>query len=412
MGSNNSINNIVTNRDLRKLQRYVGRCNWTEHTGDLSECICYDPVTGNDVGRPEQSSHNLLAIEKTVDARWEEGIKLLLKATEKSCICIRSVPMIRAIHTGNLESVCILLKDSGKYWPLISVKTGVTYCTKGSCRIGYSPSSTYKIKYLGFVPLWVSHWRHHLPDNGLGILTCIVNAWYNIPGLIETGCHYRVMKYLTARKHFGGAEPLDVLFRNGYRLDKAPTVLASILSSLKGHPNYLIWLVRHGAFTGSTHKNRTTYHISVGLAIKKGKYTVAEILLHAGARLKELEILSLSHAGQENIRQNLDPPYYSERPRVSIKAVEAFESSHLDRRVSDLQEFSDESLYIYPEPDLMTDDQCLQRIIDFLSQPAPLKWLCRRKLRWNMVSHCPSAVNSLPLPKPLKRYIMCHAVYC
>ena len=285
--------------------------------------------------------------------------------------------MIRAIHTGNWESVCILLKDSGKYWPVISIETGVTYCTKGSCRIGYSPSSTYKIKYLGFVPLWISHWRHHLPDNGLGIVTCIVNAWYNIPGLIETGCHYRVMKYLTARKHFGGAEPLDVLFRNGYRLDKAPTVLACILSSLKGHPNYLIWLVRHGVFTGITYKNEHSYHISVAFAIEKGKYTIVEILLHAGASLNSSEINSLCHAGQEMVSQNLDPPYDSDMPTewIKVEDVEAFESFHLDRRVSDLQEFSDESLNIYPEPHLMTNDQCLQRITDFISQPVPLKWL-------------------------------------
>ena len=410
-----SINSIITNRDLRKLQRYVGRCKWTKHTGILNKCICYDPNIFEDSGGLEQSPKNLLTIEKIVDAKKEKGLKRLLKAMEKCCICIRSVPMIRAIHTGNLESLQFLLDNGGERNPVISAEAGVEYCF--SCILFCTDLKGPGEKKLNFVPLWVRHWTHGRTTNGPEILKCMVNAQSNVNinlhGSDISVCFDTSINILVRMKLFVGSDLLDVLFHNGCKLDKLPTALGSALLSPLGHVNYIIWLVRHGMFTSAIYSNKTTYRASIAYAIKIDKQYPIEILLHAGTRWEPQAYCALYRncsGGHKTGLQILDLPDESQSP-ISFEDVEAFETSHLDQRVSDLQEFSDESINIYPEPHLMTNGQCFQRIIDFLSQPVPLKWLCRRKLRQSMVSHCPSAVNSLPLPKPLKRYIMCHGVY-
>ena len=375
------IYSIVQRIQIARLERYLDI--YIKTTRHPKQCVSYDPGlwpgfrTTKVLKITETSQWIVSAIEKIVDAKEEEGMKLLLKAIEKSCICIRSIPIIRAINTGNLESLQLLLDNGGERNPVISPDKIALHTYRGL--------TTFK-----FVPCW-----KHFPGKGPEIMKCLVNAGSNADNFVN---------HLVSMKLFFDSDLLDVLFRNGCGL-------AYLRPSLYGHADYIIWLVRHGAFTDVKMPRETL----TTDAIKEKKYSAVEILLHAGTGLDNTTMLALGRTfsgGHRMILQKQD--HLAHEPLGGIWQVkrrrEAFEASHLDRRVSDLQEFSDESLNMYPEPDLMTNDQCLQRIIDFLSQPAPLKWLCRRNIRRNMMSHCPSAVNSLPLPKPLKRYIMCHEV--
>ena len=410
MGGTNS---TVQERHSKRLERHFRK--YKETAPHHTTCIYYNPRASNDFWRRVRSVWFLSAIENIVDTKKEEGLKLLLKAMEKCCICIRSVPMIRAIHTGNLESLQLLLDNGGEKNPVISVKTGAKYCDNYSCRIRFCPfGRTSGENYLNFVPFWVSHWDHCPTSNGPEILKCLVNAQsdvnINILGSDVSGCFDTSMSHLVRMKLYVGSKLLDALFRNGCRLDELPIALTYALMSQEGHVNYVIWLVRHGVFTRVTYTN--FYHNPITLTIETRKYSAVEVLLHAGAtpNKKGIHLLENSECQSRHSQDSIKHTSHLEGVLTDQERRKAFEASHVYRQGSDLQEFSDESLNIYPEPDLMTDDQCLQRIIDFISQPAPLKWLCHRKLRHNMVSHCPSAVNSIPLPKPLKRYVMCHTV--
>ena len=93
---------------------------------------------------------------------------------------------------------------------------------------------------------------------------------------------------------------------------------------------------------------------------------------------------------------------------------------YLYKQMADLEEFSDESLHVYPEviyagdmtikekEELILNQMSL--VLEFLSQPQSLQWYSRRCLRENMVSLQPSVVKTLPLPSKMKRYILCHEI--
>ena len=371
------INSTIEERHAKKLKRYLSKHKDTNSY--QKTCISYNPRKATDyMRRLDQPLWFLTAIHKIVDAQKEEGLKLLLKATRKSCICIRSIPTIRAIQTWNLESLQLLLDNGGESNPIIYIPEGWSF--RGPYR-------------MFFVLTWLSKFKYHghLPSNGPEILKCLVNAGSNVDV---------IMFNLIRMESFFDSDLLDVLFPNGLRT-------FCLGYSIEGHANYIIWLVRHGAFTRVVYKDGHFTKSYITLAIVKKRYSAIELILHAGLDISIIAPNRSSFGRCEIVWQH--DGQEEDILRV-FRRGKAFEASHHYRQASDLQEFSDESLNIYPEPHLMTNAQCLQRMTDFLSQPAPLKWLCRRKLRQNMISHCASAINSLPLPKPLKRYIMCHTV--
>ena len=49
----------------------------------------------------------------------------------------------------------------------------------------------------------------------------------------------------------------------------------------------------------------------------------------------------------------------------------------------------------------------LRGALNFLSNPRPLRWICRKQIRLNMRSCSPDYINALPLPVPLLRYVLC-----
>ena len=406
------INSTIEERRAKKLKRYLSKHKDTNSYQNT--CISYNPRKATDyMRRLDRPLWFLTAIDEIVDAQKEEGLKFLLKATRKSCICIRSIPIIRAINTGNLESLQVLLDNGGETNPVISLKYVPNYCTEFSCSFIRNDGEE---TYMEFVPLWMMIYRrcHYLPYKGPEILMCIVNAHLieniNILGSEISGYFDRIMHLLVWMKVYVGSELLDVLFRNACRLDMLSQALRNALQ--EGHVNYVIWLVRHGAFTRSISKYEDPYMTSMVMHKIYRNYCAVEIIFHSGTTvINRSDSYSGDHRRIWQKQNHFTYEGQLEGIHKDPERREAYEASHVYRQASDLQEFSDESLNIYPEPHLMTGDQCLQRIIDFISQPAPLKWLCRRKLRRNMISHCPSAVNSLPLPKPLKRYIMCHGVY-
>ena len=77
----------------------------------------------------------------------------------------------------------------------------------------------------------------------------------------------------------------------------------------------------------------------------------------------------------------------------------------------DLMEFSDVSLHIYPEVKELSEDeidrQC-KSLVRLVSHPFTLKGLCRQCLRQSLCEPSPTVVRTLPIPRALKQYILCH----
>ena len=238
---------------------------------------------------------------------------------------------------------------------------------------------------------------------------------------------------------------LDFLFKNGIDINdiKDGSTLFYKAVSQYSHTNYIRWLIRHGA---NTHLNKTGIFMS---SLVARNYELYELMLRAGLKPSRgdwgilEEILEKSNAKPVPIDWikiccggNL-----AEDTRCSM---ERFTKWNSDQRMqskmqeSDLVEFSDDTLYIYPTVNLWKyrkyknfhhymrltrhcvgltqavlklstqEEEQIKRILAILSQPPTLEWCCRQWIRQNLVSLSPSVIQSLHLPSALKRYILCH----
>ena len=234
---------------------------------------------------------------------------------------------------------------------------------------------------------------------------------------------------------------LDLLFKNGIDINdvKDGSTLFSKAVSQFSHTNYIRWLIRHGA---NTHlSNKRTFMLS----LIARNYEVYELLLHAGLKTrKSAQSILQKILRKENARpvplERIDFLYGTDLAEDAKCSMERFTKWHSDQRTqskmqeSDLIEFSDDTLHIYPTVNLWKcgnfqnyirrwmfgesdkailklstqEEEQIRRILTILSQPPSLEWRCRQWIRQNLVLLSPSVIQSLHLPSALKRYILCH----
>ena len=239
---------------------------------------------------------------------------------------------------------------------------------------------------------------------------------------------------------------LDFLFKHGIDINEVKdecTILSKAVSRFS-HSNYIRWLIRHGA---STNIGCRKAFMS---SLVARNYDLLELLINAGVIFVKGDRYALE---QILLNQNVGSVYEIEYNKyrtaasddegeLNLNSSVNWNPTHVEAETfleSDLLEFSDDTLCVYPKASCWKFDnlhhfQFLQRIglyeadedankilklsteeveqikniLNFLSQPPELKWRCRQWIRRNLVSLSPCLVKSLPLPSALKRYILCH----
>ena len=235
---------------------------------------------------------------------------------------------------------------------------------------------------------------------------------------------------------------LDFLFKNGVDINDVKdrcTIFPRAVSQYS-HTNYIRWLIRHGANTHLSHRG-----IFISSLVARN-YELYELMLHAG--------LNTSHRDRDVLqqillKQNARPVSFggieesnwtdlTEKSKCSMKKFTTWnfdQTMQSKMQESDLMEFSDDTLHIYPTVNLWKyknfhrymflcriglpetneavklstrEEEQIRRILTILSQPPSLEWRCRQWIRQNLVSLSPSVIKSLQLPSTLKRYILCH----
>ena len=228
---------------------------------------------------------------------------------------------------------------------------------------------------------------------------------------------------------------LDFLFKSGIDINdvKDGSTTFSTAVSRFSHPNYIRWLIRHGA---NTHLSAKGIFIPSLIA---RNYELYELMLHAGLKTRKRDRVFL----RKILRKQIARPVPLGRICICGKDLtkdakcEKFTKWNSDQRMqskmqeSDLMKFSYDTLHIYPTVNLSKynnfvlcgmvgelnkavlmlstqEKEQIRRILTILSQPPSLEWRCRQWIRQNLVSLSPSVIQSLHLPSALKRYILCH----
>ena len=234
-------------------------------------------------------------------------------------------------------------------------------------------------------------------------------------------------------------QELDLFFLHGaninieYRVQQ--TTLEHAISEC-GHSNCLRWLIMHGADT-AIRFSYLNQHFMPNFGPRYAETPL--ILLQAGMRAphgaqSQLQLMEMAMSielqnhtvDERNIRRALEETWSKFlRAEKEERALHNIQKQTFPefwtRQMIDLEEFSDESLNVYPEVNHITSTRNtrqeyinmlyqIHRIQEFLSQPPSLQFYCRRCIRYNLVSLQSSVVKKLPGPPRLKRYILCHEI--
>ena len=204
----------------------------------------------------------------------------------------------------------------------------------------------------------------------------------------QMGSHYRtVIKHLVPTPNISQAD-LRTYFREGYDINTLCKYYTK--SKDKYCVNYVRWFLRHGLNT-----NAQFIQTCIEKALKTQNYEIVTLLLHAGverfAITRWIKLRSF--------------------PCLQKQLRECNEQAYNEFQEDDLVEFSDESLHIYPEVKEFSVDEIdrqYESMVRLLSHPLTLQGLCRQCLRQSLCEPSPTVVMTLPIPRALKQYILCH----
>ena len=203
----------------------------------------------------------------------------------------------------------------------------------------------------------------------------------------QMGCYYRtVIEQLLPTPNIS-QDDLHSYFREGCNIN----ILCKyyIESENKHCPNHIRWFLRHGLDT-----NAPFIPHCIDKALKTHNYEIVTLLLHAGVD---------RFAFTRWIKRRRFPGL--------PKLRECNELAYNEFQEEDLVEFSDESLHIYPEVKTLSEDEIKRQcksMVRLLFRPFTLKGLGRQCLRQSLCQPSPTVVRTLPIPRALKRYILCH----
>ena len=204
----------------------------------------------------------------------------------------------------------------------------------------------------------------------------------------QMGSHYRtVIKHLVPTPNIS-QDDLHSYFREGFNINNLCKYY--IESENKYCPNHIRWFLRHGLDT-----NAPFIPHCIDKALKTHNYEIVTLLLHAGVN-------------RFAITRWIKLPRF---PCLPKQFRECNELAYNEFQEDDLVEFSDESLHIYPEVKEFSVDEIdrqYKSMVRLLSHPLTLQGLCRQCLRQSLCQPSPTVVMTLPIPKSLKRYILCH----
>ena len=204
----------------------------------------------------------------------------------------------------------------------------------------------------------------------------------------QMGSHYKFVIEKLLPTPYISEDDLHSYFREGYNIN----ILCKyyIESKNKHCPNHIRWFLRHGLDT-----NAQFIQTCIEKALKTHNYEIVTLLLHAG-----VERFAITK--WIKLRSFLCIPK---------QLRECYEQAYNEFQEDDLMEFSDVSLHIYPEVKRLSEDEIdrqYKSMVKLLSHPLTLQALCRQCLRQSLCELSPTVVMTLPIPRALKRYILCH----
>ena len=205
-------------------------------------------------------------------------------------------------------------------------------------------------------------------------------------------------------------EILDILFKAGIDINVVHGKSTILQKAYGKKGNTVKWLIKHGVNTNLlnpkdlfiwSYAEETFDHLF--LLIQAGNMPLQEDIM--ALQKRELRVGMLLGL---RLRTTWD-----ESRRSTFMQWNSGRHMERQHQETDLLEFSDETLGTFPknsrgEMSESEQELYLKQILDFVSDPPPLKWRCRQSIRQNLIAHSPSVVKSLPLPSSLKRYILCH----
>ena len=206
----------------------------------------------------------------------------------------------------------------------------------------------------------------------------------------QMGFHYKTVLEQVLPTQNISQDDLHSYFREGFNVN----ILCKYYIESKNEycPNHIRWFLRHGLDTYAPFIPHC-----VDKALKSHDYGIVILLLHAGV-------------DRFAITRWIKLPTF---PCLLKEDRECMKQAYNEFQEDDLVEFSDVSLHIYPEvKELSADeiDRQNENMIMLASQPLTLKGLCRQCLRQSLCQPSPTVLMTLPIPRALKRYILCHGL--
>ena len=204
----------------------------------------------------------------------------------------------------------------------------------------------------------------------------------------QMGCHYKTVLEQVLPTQNISHDDLHSYFREGFNIN----ILCKYYIESKNEyfSNHIRWFLRHGLDT-----NAHFIPHCIEKALKTHNYEIVTLLLHAGV-------------DRFAITRWIKLPRF---PCLPKQFRECNELAYNEIQEDDLVEFSDESLHIYPEVKEFSVDEIdrqYESMVRLLSHPCTLQGLCRQCLRQSLCELSPTVVRTLPIPRALKRYILCH----
>ena len=203
----------------------------------------------------------------------------------------------------------------------------------------------------------------------------------------QLGSHYKtVIRQLLPTPNIS-QDDLHSYFREGFNIN----TLCKYYTKSKNEycANHIRWFLRHGLDT-----NAHFIEICFKKALKTQNNEIVTLLLHAG-----VDRLVITRWVKRRRFPGLP------------KLREWNELAYNEFQEEDLVEFSDVSLHIYPEVKTLSVDEIDRQynsLVRLVSRPFTLKGLCRQCLRQSLCEPSPTVVMTLPIPRALKQYILCH----
>ena len=205
-------------------------------------------------------------------------------------------------------------------------------------------------------------------------------------------------------------EILDILFKAGIDLNVIHEKRTILHEAYSKRGNTIRWFIKHGVNT-----NLLTSEDIFLLSYTREMLDQFFLLIQAGIMLLQEDIMALqkSEVRVSTILKLRLQTTWDETRQSTFMQWNSGRHMERQHQEADLLEFSDETLHTIPENSRLEMSESeqelyLKQILDFISEPPPLKWRCRQSIRQNLIAHSPSAVKSLPLPSSLKRYLLCH----